>query len=65
MEGVYRGLNSGESFKNMIAIAKELMKGAVFIKYGRRGQPHPRKVWISDKEDYIYYLDPKKDKKPK
>jgi hypothetical protein len=42
------------------------MKGDIFLKYGRRGKPHQRKVWISEKEDYIYWADPlKKYQKPR
>lgn len=47
-------------------LAKDLMKGDIFLKYGRRGKPHQRKVWISEKEDYIYWADPlKKYQKPR
>lgn len=39
--------------------ATEIMKGSLFIKYGRRGKPHERYVWISAAEDEILWKKPK------
>lgn len=36
-------------------IANELMKGAVFIKYGRRGKPHERFIRLSKAEDRVFW----------
>jgi cytohesin/brefeldin A-inhibited guanine nucleotide-exchange protein len=47
----------GASLKTAMEIATEMIKGAQFVKYGRRGTPHKRFVWISEQEDYIYWKD--------
>lgn len=36
------------------------MTGHLFKKYGRRGKPHERYVWISEKEDEVFWKNPKK-----
>lgn len=42
------------------------MAGAKFIKYGRQGKSHERKVWISDKEDAVLWAGPnQKNEKPR
>lgn len=43
-------------------ITKDVIQGGLFRKYGRRGKPHERYVWISEKEDFIYYKNPKQSK---
>jgi hypothetical protein len=43
-------------------LTKDLINGAIFLKYGRRGKPHQRKVWISEKEDFVFWKDPLKPK---
>ena len=42
--------------------ARDVIQGASFRKYGRRGKPHERYVWISEKEDFIYWKNPKQSK---
>ena len=50
----------GITVKMVLNVAHELMKGAQFIKYGRRGKPHERYVWISAPEDEILWKNSKK-----
>ena len=37
-----------------------LKRGAVFLKYGREGSPHPRKVFLSPDGKKLCWIDPKK-----
>jgi hypothetical protein len=39
--------------KNAMENTLSLIKGDNFMKYGRKGKPHQRKVWISENEDRI------------
>jgi hypothetical protein len=57
---------SGKALNEILILAKDLIKGANFFKYGRRGKPHQRIVWISEKEDTLFWSDPsKKNKNPR
>jgi hypothetical protein len=38
-------------------VARKLHAGTVFIKHGRQGKPHPRKVWLSEDLSWILYQD--------
>ena len=50
----------GEMIKMAMHTANELIKGAVFIKYGRMGKPHERYVCISAAEDRVLWKKPSK-----
>lgn len=43
----------GETMKAALNLAFDLMKGSNLIKYGRQGEPKPRKVFLSEDERYI------------
>ena len=43
----------GENMKKYLKITIELKKGTNFVKYGRTGEPHPRRVFLNDREDRI------------
>jgi len=59
IETIYNRLHEGNldiqgvSLKNHLDLAKELMAGARFVKYGRKGKGHERKVYINEREDAI------------
>lgn len=42
----------GETMKKALNLAFDLMKGSNFVKYGRRGEPKPRRVFLSEDERY-------------
>lgn len=39
---------------------RDVITGELFKKYGRRGKPHARYVWISEREDFFYWKNPDK-----
>ena len=43
----------GATMKNALSLAFDLMKGSNLIKYGRRGEPKPRKMFLSEDERRI------------
>jgi cytohesin/brefeldin A-inhibited guanine nucleotide-exchange protein len=40
----------GDTMKKALNLAFDLMKGSNLIKYGRRGEPKPRKMFLSEDE---------------
>jgi hypothetical protein len=50
-------IQSGEATAQVI---EELKSGAILLKYGREGTPHPRKVFLSSDGKRLCWIDPKK-----
>jgi hypothetical protein len=44
----------GATMKKALDLAFVLMKGSNLVKYGRQGDPKPRRLFLSEDEKYIF-----------